>query len=130
MKRWIHILAVLLLPLASSWGQAHTNDLPAVDAVLKRVREKAQGEQLNDRRFVSRYSFVRTRTNRELDYKGRLKKQQTKQSRNTPRIVPATYNVPAGLRASSPASEGERLSQAAAKSQDKTFEKSDFSLDE
>src|SRR5258707_557261 len=130
MKRWTKLFLALLLPLASTWVQAQTNDLPAIDTILKRVREKAQQEQFNDRRFVSRYSFVRTRTTRELDYKGHLKKEQTKQSRSTPRIVPATYNVPAGLRASAPSAQGNQVSQTSAKSQDKPYDKSDFSLDE
>src|SRR6267143_1364724 len=110
MKQWVRILTVLALWLASAWGYGQSTDLPSTATVLERVREKAKHEPANDRSFRSRYAFVRTKTTRELDSKGRVKKQQTKESRNNPAIIPAAYNLPPGPPAPTP-SRGKQPSQ-------------------
>src|SRR5258706_6614455 len=126
-NQWLRPFAVLALCLLASWSRGQSADIPSAGAVLGLVLEKAKHEPANDRSFRSRYAFVRTRTTREIDSKGRVKKQQTKQGRNNPRIIPAAYDVPAGPPA--PAS-ARGKQQVPPKSQDQAFEKHEFQLDE
>src|SRR5437763_668192 len=72
MKRLIQIVVLLFFALAGS-SRAGDETLPAIDTVLKHIRTMANQEQGNDRLFRSRYAFVQTVTNRELDSKGRIK---------------------------------------------------------
>src|SRR5436853_2885298 len=93
MKRLIQIVVLLFFALAGS-SRAGDETLPAIDTVLKHIRTMANQEQGNDRLFRSRYAFVQTISNRELDSKGRIKKNGRTETRNNPRIVPASFNRP------------------------------------
>ncbi len=105
-------------------GADNADNLPSIEAVLKHVRTMAPQEQGNDRMFRSRYSFVRTRTTRELDSSGRIKKQQTRQSRNNPAIVPTSYIIPAQPAPTAATPESQQ------KNQPKAFEKNEFVLND
>ena len=94
MKRLIYSAVVLCCVLGRP-SHAEDETLPGIDTVLKRVRMMANQEQGNDRLFRSRYAFVQTTATRELDSKGRIKKNDRTETRNNPRIVPASFNRPA-----------------------------------
>lgn len=71
---------------------AQDEPLPSTDYVLNHIRVMANQEQGNDKLFRARYAFVQVTTSRELDAKGRLKKDDTVRNRNNPHIVPASFN--------------------------------------
>ena len=118
MRRWCHILAVFAAATLASSVSAQETNLPPVATILEKVMEKAKQENTNDRHFRTRYHYVRTRTTRELDSKGRVKKEQTKQSRNNPATVPTSQASPALIPAAS-------VTQT---NQSKGFDKNDFIL--
>ena len=84
MKRLIYSAVVLCCVLGRP-SHAEDETLPGIDTVLKRVRMMANQEQGNDRLFRSRYAFVQTTATRELDSKGRIKKNDRTETRNNPR---------------------------------------------
>jgi len=90
-KRLIYSAVVLSFASVRS-SPAQDETLPSVDFALKHIRMMANQEQGNDRLFRLRYAFVQTTTTRELDAKGRLKKNDTVKNRNNPHIVPASFN--------------------------------------
>src|SRR5437899_2268897 len=90
MKRLIQSVVLLFAALAAS-SQAQDEALPPIDVILKHVRTMANHEQGNERLFRSHYAFVQVRTTRELDGKGRLRKEDTSQTRNNPSVVPASF---------------------------------------
>jgi len=93
MKRLIYALISLSLSLAAP-SRANDETLPPIDTVLKHIRVMANHEQGNDRLFRSRYAYVQTVSNRELDSKGRIKKDDHTETRNNPRVVPASFKRP------------------------------------
>jgi hypothetical protein len=103
-----------------------TKDLPSIETVLQHVRTMAPQEQSNDALFRSRYSFVRKRTTRELDAKGNIKKQQTKESRNNPPFKPASYHVPVQPAAANT----NDVPKQPRKTEPRAFERNEFVLNE
>src|SRR6266404_1247512 len=125
MRRWWQIVIVfgasLVLP-----GRAQDATLPDVTVVLEKVLDQARHERVNDRSFRSHYAYLRTRTNRELDSSGRVKNEETKQSRNNPSIVPMGY-----VRPSPPVSSLNQTNrQTPQAGQGKAFDKNDFVLND
>jgi len=94
MKRQIHILLALLFSVVASGTRAAGDDFPSMDTILAHVKQAARQESVNDRNFRSRYAFVRTKTNRELDSKGRVKKEETKRNQNNPIASRTSYVNP------------------------------------
>jgi hypothetical protein len=106
---------------SATWAAG--GDFPSIDTVLEHVRQAAKQESANDRNFRARYAFVRIKTNRELDGKGRVKKEETKRNQNNP-VVSRTSYVPPSTRVATaaigPATPPKPANQA--------FDKSDFTL--
>ena len=94
MKGQIEILLAVLFAVVASGTRAAADDFPSINTVLKHVREAAKQEQANERNFRTRYAFVRTKTNRELDGKGRVKKEETKRNQNNPVVSRTSYVTP------------------------------------
>jgi len=116
------------LLLTAVLGRAETRDFPPIQTVLQRVRESSRSELQNDRFFRARYAFVQTKTTRELDGSGKIKKQSIRQSRNNPGFVPASYAPPTK---SGRATANERQpAQKPSNSQAEGFDKSEFSLND
>src|SRR3954452_5958936 len=123
-RRAIAWIALTLIPLA---GRAEDTPLPPVQTVLARVRESSRRELQNDRLFQSRYAFLRTKTSRELDSDGKVKKENTRRSRNRPGIVAARYVPPGKSPATAPRSQP---AQKPPNTQSDAFDKSEFALND
>src|SRR3954462_11199839 len=134
------VAVLVLLPFGGvSQTASTTGDLPSVEAVLQHVRTMAPQERSNDAAFRSRYAFVRTRTTRELDSGGKIKKEKTKESRNNPAPLPGpnpgptikrvVYQVPVQQPAA--AAEPQAAAPAASqKNQPSAFDKNEFVLND
>lgn len=61
--------------------------LPPLDVVLKRVVERAEKEDENDRLFDRAYGYTRIKITEFRNVKGELKKNERKESRHDPRAV-------------------------------------------
>ena len=122
MKRWLYTLIVLGATLAITTNAQETN-LPPVDILLDQVLQRAKQEHANDRHFKTRYAYVRTRIKREFDGKGHVKKEETKQSRNNPVVVPTSYNPTPTV--ATPISQTNQPQTAAS---NRSFDKNDFIL--
>ena len=108
---------------------AQDKNLPPLADVLDKVLEKARQEHVNDQEFKAQYGYLRTRTTRELDSKGQVKKQTTKQWRNNPpAVVPTSYVRPAP----SPVGSLSRANdlQTPRAGEGKAFDKNDFFLND
>src|SRR3954470_3286355 len=112
-----------VLWLAAVLGRAQNQDLPPVETVLKQVRDHSRYEAHYDRAFRTHYAFVRTSTTRQLDSSGKIKQQDTKQSRNQPAVVRASYSLPAKTTTRQPA-------QNSSGSDSQAFDKSEFTLND
>src|SRR5207253_322201 len=119
-KRLIHNAIIALFAFAFS-GPAQDQTLPSIDVILKHVRTMANHEQGNDRLFRSRYAFVEVRTMRQLDSKGRVRKEDSKQTRNSPSVVPAAFKTQS--REGGPSSGNQDAS-------DKPFETDEFAIND
>jgi len=119
-KRLICSAVVLSFAFVRS-SLAEDENLPSIDVVLKHVRTMANHEQGNDRLFRSRYAFVQVRTMRELDGKGRLRKEDSKQTRNNPSVVRAAFKTQG--REAAPSSGNQDAS-------DKPFETDEFAIND
>ena len=122
MKRLIHNATLVLFTFALS-GRAQDETLPSIDLILKHVRTMANHEQGNDRLFRSRYAFVQVRTTRELDGKGRVRKEDSKQTRNNPSVRPAAFKTATQSREAGPSSGNKEAT-------DKPFETDEFAIND
>jgi hypothetical protein len=118
------LIAFTLTPLPS---RAEDPPLPPVQTVLARVRESSRRELQNDRLFQARYAFLRTKTTRELDSDGKVKKESTRRSRNRPGIVAARYVPPGQSPATTPRSQP---AQKSPNTQNDAFDKNEFALND
>lgn len=143
MRRYWQCLLVLATFTLPARVPAHETNLPPAASILQKVLENSKQEHANDRNFRSSYSYLRTRTNRELDSKGEVKKQETKQSRNNPVVRSVSFVQPGpvaaalvytNLDAQSPRATVRRPEArpvaAAQAGQNRAFEKNDFILNE
>jgi len=115
--------------LSDAWAHPPVNatpqpqrPVPSAEVILEHVRTMAPQERGNDQLFRTRYAFVRTRTTREIDSSGRVKKQRTKESRNNPGLVPASFNL-----------SSERVQatgETTQTNQPKAFEREEFALND
>lgn len=121
MKRLIYNCILPLFAFALS-SPAQDENLPSIDVVLEHVSTMANHEQGNDRLFRSRYSFVQVRTMRELDGKGRVRKEDSKQTRNNPSVRPAAFKT-TQKRDAGPSSGNQETS-------DKPFETDEFAIND
>ena len=119
-------LATLTSPVFGQVTVPIAQELPSIETVLQHVRTMAPQEKSNDAVFRSHYSFVRKRTTRELDAKGNVKKQQTKESRNNPAVVPASYHVPVQPAAATT----KDMPEQQRKTEPRAFERNEFVLNE
>jgi hypothetical protein len=115
----ITIAAALLC--ASSLAAGLEQPLPAADAVIERVLERAQHESENERDFKEAYRFTRTKVTEHLNAQGEIRKRQEKKRENVP--------VP-GPSASVDSERQEPAGKAAASTAGKPFEKKDFPVTE
>lgn len=112
-----------------AWSaDASSTNFPPIETVLERVTQNARKEQIHDRQFRAHYAFVRTKTTRELDAKGRVKNQRSKESRNNPGIIPASYSPQPGQPAQVPRPRGKQPPQPMPKKQPQAFERNEFVL--
>jgi hypothetical protein len=141
-RYWRCLLALATLILPASAPAQETN-LPTAASILQKVLETSKHEHANDRSFRTSYSYLRTRTNRELDSKGQVKKEETKQSRNNPVVRSVSFVQPAPVVAGLVQTNADAQSPRAAvrrpearpvaatqNGQNRAFEKSDFILNE
>src|SRR5881396_1625220 len=99
MRRYWQCLAILAAGMLAPASRAQDTNLPPVASILQKVVESSKQEHANDRNFRASYSYLRTRTNRELDAKGQVKKEETKQARNNPVVRSVSYLQPAPVAA-------------------------------
>lgn len=85
---WISACWLLTAAAARADAAADTNaPLPAVDAVLRRVIERVNREPENDKTFLGRYAFIRTKRTDTLDSKGKLQKREEREINHIPPVV-------------------------------------------
>ena len=121
MKRLIYSAILPLFAFACS-GHAQDEPLPSIDVILKHVRTMAGHEQGNDQLFRSRYAFVQLRTMRELDGKGRVRKEDSKRTGNNPSVRPAAFKTTQNREAG--------LSSGKEDASDKPYETDEFAIND
>ena len=130
MKRRTQAVLLVLSSLLASGTHGDEAPLPSIETVLQHLRVMANQEQGNEGLFRFRYAFVQTRATRELDAKGRVKKQSTKETRNTPAFVATAYNIPLSSRSSAAPDSASQNSQPRQEAEAKPFEENDFVLND
>lgn len=104
--------------------------LPSVDFVLKRVVERSENEEANERSFKQSYTYTRTKITEHRNADGALRKREAKTSEHVPKPAPAQpppeRPTPAEVRLQSPKEAGGHESNA----RGKAFDRKDFALDD
>ena len=124
------VLAMALPLMAANAGEA---PLPPVETVLKRVAERSEKEDDNDRAFNRCYSYMRTRVTEYRNSKGDIKKREQKKGVSNPNVVPASYRpqpIVARMRSPKDAEENEAVTDTHSNVRGKAFERKDFSLND
>jgi len=89
LKVSISVLALSVAVLPQSVCSAESGQgLPPLDVVLKRVVERAEKEDENDRLFDQAYGYTRVKITEFRNVKGELKKNERNESRHDPHAVP------------------------------------------
>ncbi len=105
--------------------------LPRVETVLKRVVERSEKENENDRTFNQRYSYTRTRATEYRNSEGDLKKREEKKSQNLPVVSSASFlPQPVGRSLGPQQNAGSKGSQTDSRIRGRALDKKDFSLDD
>ena len=129
------LTSVILVGISSSLRAQHAADspLPSAETVVKRVVERSENENENDRAFSQRYSFTRTKVTEYRNSKGDLKKREEKKSANNPSASPLDCRPqPAESKpeSSKDAPGTGAVTETSSNIRGKAFEKRDFRLDD
>lgn len=128
----IFVLNVVLLPQLVHSTEVEQN-LPSTDFVLKRVIERAEKEEENDRLFDSNYSYTRIKITQYRNVEGELKKNERKESHHDPLAQTASQQPQRAVtRLHSPKDTptNPHLNETESRVRGKAVERKDFRLDE
>ena len=136
MNGWNHRgwgCALALAVSSALAADAPTNALPALDAVLQGIVQKAEGDARIEEEFLARYAFIHTLTRHEYNPKGKLKKRKTETATHDPAAQNPAPPPPLSRRGSpSRAHRSHAQSEAAAHEEplDRPYERNDVVVTE